>query len=118
YIGTALVATFIVVRIACLPLRPTCPYTVMDAFLKQWDNDINDPRSDKHQLFEDLCNKLNEDSRNVELYWRLVQASLVLASFYEKTGNKVDGKKYTEESVKWAKKAVEYGPGSLDANKW
>ena len=90
----------------------------MDQFLAQWDQDIEDTNKDKLGLYQVLQDKLKDDPENVELYWRLVQAALALASSFEKVGNKTDGKKYTEESVNYAKKAVEFGPKSLQAHKW
>ena len=113
-----MVTTLLIAQLSCLLPRPIQAYTAMDKFLEQWDIDIDDPDKDKHQLFDALRHKLKEAPHNVELFWRLVQASLVLASSYEKNDDKVEGKKYTEESVKWAKKAVEYGPNSMQAHKW
>ena len=90
----------------------------MEQFLNEYDQKFADINSDKSQLYESLHSKVKHDSKNPELYWRLVQASLEVASSYEKDGNKSEGQKYTEESVKHAKKAVEYGPKSMQAHKW
>ena len=90
----------------------------MDQFLEQWDIDIDDASKDKIDLYKALQEKLKEQPESVELYWRLVQAALALASSHEKVGNKTDGKKYTEEAHHYAKSAIEFGPNSLQAHKW
>ena len=90
----------------------------MEQFFAAWDVDIEDASKDKQQLYQALLDKLKDDADNVEIIWRLVQACLVLADSFEKVKNKSESKKYTEESLKYAKKAVELGPNSLEAHKW
>ena len=90
----------------------------MEQFFENWDADIEDPLKDKKTLYQALIDKLNENSDNVELYWRLVKACLVVADSFEKVKNKIEARKYTEESLKYAKKAVELGANSLEAHKW
>ena len=90
----------------------------MELFFSSWDVDIDDASKDKNQLYQALLDKLKDEPDNVELIWRLVQACLVLADSFEKVKNKSESKKYTEESLKYAKKAVELRPNSLEAHKW
>ncbi|KAH9404244.1 Regulator of Microtubule Dynamics [Tyrophagus putrescentiae] len=87
-------------------------------FLKQWDVDMADLKKDKRHLYNSLREKLKHDSKNVELYWRLVEVCLALASSHINDGDQAAGQKYTEEAVKYARKAVEYGPNSLEAHKF
>jgi len=90
----------------------------MEQFLAQLDVDIDDVSKDKLVLYQVLQEKLKEHPESVELYWRLVQAALALASSREKIGDKTEGKRYTEEAHGHATKAVELGPKSLQAHKW
>lgn len=90
----------------------------MEQFLADWDVSIEDEAADKAQLHQELLDKLGEHPDDLELYWRLVQACLVLADSFEKVKNKAQAKKYTEQSLEFAKKAVQLGPKSLQAHKW
>lgn len=90
----------------------------MEPFFAQWDIDIDEPSKDKLELYNALQNKIKEQPENVELFWRLVQAALVLASSHEKVNDKTNGKKYTEEALMYAKSAVMIEPNSLQAHKW
>lgn len=90
----------------------------MEQFLAAWDVDIDDASKDKNELYQALLDKLKEDENNLEVTWRLVQACLVMADSFEKVNNKAEAKKFTEESFKYAQKAVELGPKSLNAHKW
>lgn len=90
----------------------------MDQFVAQWDVDIHDPSKDKAELYQALAHKQQEHRHSVDLLWRMVQASLVMADRSEKVGDKAETKRYTEESLEYAKKAVQYGPDSLEAHKW
>ena len=91
----------------------------MEQFFAEWDAAVEDSARNKTELYQAMLDKLNEgDGNNVEILWRLVQACLIVADSFEKVGNKSESKKYTEESLKYAKKAVEVGPKSLDAHKW
>lgn len=90
----------------------------MEQFLAAWDVDIDDASKDKKELYQALLDKLKEDESNLEVTWRLVQACLVMADSFEKVNNKGEAKKFTEEAFKYAQKAVELGPESLNAHKW
>lgn len=90
----------------------------MEQFLATWDADIEDSSKNKKELYEALLEKLKEDENNLEVVWRLVQACLVMADSFEKVNNKAEAKKFTEDSFKYAQKAVELAPDSLNAHKW
>lgn len=79
---------------------------------------MNETAKDKRHLYNSLRDKVKHDSKNVELYWRLVQVCLALASSHINDGDQAGGQKYTEEAVKYARKAVEYGPDNMEAHKW
>jgi len=90
----------------------------MDQFLTDWDTSIEIESKDKTILCQELLDKLEQYPDDVELYWRLVKACLVLADSFEKIKDKTQAKKYIEESFKYAQKAVLLNPKSLQAQKW
>ena len=90
----------------------------MDKFLAQWDADMDDPSKDRIQLYDSIVDKQSHHPHDVELLWRLVWASLMMADSREKVGDKAGVKRYTEQSLNWAKEAVHYGPQSMQSHKW
>ena len=92
----------------------------MEEFFAHWDSDINDPSKDKVPMYQALKNKLspNNNDDNVDLLWRMTRVCLELTDVAEKEDNKTDQLKYSEESLLYAKKAVQCDPNSFEAHKW
>lgn len=90
----------------------------MEAFLEQWDKDVDNAELEKKPLYEAMLAKLNEQPDNVDLLWRMIKVCLVVGDNMERNKNKTESKKFIEESLKYAQKAVEAHPDSMDAHKW
>ena len=86
--------------------------------MASWDEDIESPATDKNALRSSLIAKIVDDPENVEIYWRLVKVCIYLALSFEKVNRKADAKKCIEESLKFAKNAIDIGPNSMRAHLW
>ncbi|CAG2104168.1 unnamed protein product [Medioppia subpectinata] len=86
----------------------------MDAFLRRWDRRLDDPHSDKRQLYD----QIHASDHSSAVLWRLARVSLLFADAFEKRGQREDCERAVKEAVDFGSRAVQLSPESLDCNKW
>lgn len=91
----------------------------MADYLTGWDKDVENPAVDRMELYNKLLTRFNEQGQtDAEKCWRLVVICLILSDLQLKNKNKSEAKKWEEEAFKYAKKALELDPKSMNVHKW
>ena len=83
----------------------------------EWDKSLEDPSSNKQELYDQLV-KEQESNPNNENLCRLSKAAIILCNAAAKNKDKENDKKWSFAALEYGKKAIEFDKSNVESHKW